>query len=188
MRIKLNLRTVQNHHCIPINYQYPLSAVIYRILSDSSPEYSQFLHDRGYLGPDGKLRKLFTFSRLDIQPRADVKNDMLIPGNHNRITLTIASPMIDDFIQHFVIGLFQNQYLEIANNKTKCKLLVEQVEACPEPEFTSEMTFRAMSPIVLTRVVELNNKLGQYYMRPLDTGLSEAAQKSLIKKFQNHYR
>ena len=92
--------------------------------------------------------------------------------------------MIDDFIQHFVIGLFQNQYLEIANSKTKCKLLVEQVESCPEPDFTSEMTFRAMSPIVLTRVVDVNNRLGQHYIRPLDTGLSEAAQKSLIKKFQ----
>jgi len=54
---------------MPCNYQYPHTAAIYKILSQFSPDYSAFLHDRGYTGLDGKPRKLFTFFFRPI-PRA----------------------------------------------------------------------------------------------------------------------
>lgn len=60
MRLKLTLFAVKSY-MMPCNYHYPLSAAIYKILSQPSPDYSAFLHDRGYTGPDGKPCKLFTF-------------------------------------------------------------------------------------------------------------------------------
>ncbi|MFQ6116059.1 MAG: CRISPR-associated endoribonuclease Cas6, partial [bacterium] len=64
MRIKLSLRPKGKTTQIPINYQYPLSAAIYKILQQASPAYAEFLHDKGYPAPSGRLMKLFTFSRL----------------------------------------------------------------------------------------------------------------------------
>ena len=50
---------------IPINYQYPVSAAIYKILQQADEEYARFLHDTGYQKANSlKTFKLFTFSDL----------------------------------------------------------------------------------------------------------------------------
>ena len=71
MRLKITLLS-QQHQTIPFNYNYHLAAGVYKILAKASQYYSDFLHDRGYLGPDGKLRKLFTLSGLSITPKPRV--------------------------------------------------------------------------------------------------------------------
>ena len=184
MRIKLTMRTNGAVQRIPINYNYPLAARIYRILSESSPEYSRFLHDRGYNGADGKRRKLFTFSRLNIRPKPGLGREVLVIPPDRRVELIIASAMEDDFMQHFIIGLFQKQRFEIANHRTRGVLHVEQVEALAPPEFTSPMTFRALSPIVLTVSVERDGRRQPHYLRPLEEGLAEAVRNSLLKKYE----
>ncbi len=64
MRIKLTLGPVEKKCIIPINYQYPLSAAIYKILASGSLDYAEWLHQKGYLSPGGKPMKLFVFSKL----------------------------------------------------------------------------------------------------------------------------
>jgi CRISPR-associated endoribonuclease Cas6 len=80
MRFKLTLKVEKEYfgNAIPINYQYELSAVIYKILSKSSEQYAIWLHDNGFeLGL--KRFKLFTFSRLMVpQYNIDKKNERLI--------------------------------------------------------------------------------------------------------------
>ena len=52
---------------IPINYQYPLSAAIYKVLHQADEAYSLFLHETGYRKADSlKTFKLFTFSDLRV--------------------------------------------------------------------------------------------------------------------------
>lgn len=182
MRLSLKLRPGASDTTIPINYQHPLSAIIYKLLSHSSQEYAGFLHNKGYLGPDGKLRKLFTFSRLLIRPRAVVLGDRLRLGRHHDISLYISSPMIEDFFQHLVVGLFQDQTIEVANGGARGKLFVEEVRVCPVPEFTSRQKFKALSPIVVTKTIETKNGLGKHYVRPDEADLSDLLRQSLIRK------
>ena len=184
MRIKLLLRTDGAAQSIPINYNYPLAAKIYHILSDSSPEYSAFLHDNGYLGADGKLRKLFTFSRLTIKPRPKLGRNSLVVERRHSIELVVSSPMQDDFIQHFVVGLFQQQKFELASNGVQGRLHVERVEVCEQPVFSGETRFRALSPIVLSTPVERHGRLIAHYLRPLEEEVAETMRKSLLKKYQ----
>ncbi|MFA6780289.1 MAG: hypothetical protein WCU80_11010 [Paludibacteraceae bacterium] len=68
MRFKLTLQLEKRRYCdlIPLNYQYECSAVIYRILSRSNTDYSQWLHENGFQLENGKQFKLFTFSRLRV--------------------------------------------------------------------------------------------------------------------------
>jgi len=187
MRLKLTLRSAEPLTYLPLNYQYPIAAKIYHILSESSPEYSAFLHDNGYIGPDGKLRKLFTFSRLHIQPKYGRHGDMLILRPYHRLTLYISSPMIEDFVQNLVIGLFQDQAIEIANRKAKGAFRVEQVETCVPPDFTSPMRFKVLSPIVVTKASRDEEKKTPHYYRPHEDELSEAIRRSLIKKYETAY-
>jgi len=68
MRFKRTLQLEKRRYgdLIPLNYQYECSAVIYRILSRSSTEYSQWSHENGFQLENGKQFKLFTFSRLQV--------------------------------------------------------------------------------------------------------------------------
>ncbi len=67
MKFKLLLRCTQPQNTIPLNYQYPLSAAIYKILNRADAAYAQFLHDTGYRKTDSlKSFKLFTFSDLNV--------------------------------------------------------------------------------------------------------------------------
>ncbi|HRQ50886.1 MAG TPA: hypothetical protein PLR74_10150, partial [Agriterribacter sp.] len=45
---------------IPVNYAYPLSAALYRIIAKGDAGYASFLHETGY----GKGFKFFTFSQI----------------------------------------------------------------------------------------------------------------------------
>ena len=60
MRLKINLQA-NNSAFLTSAYQYPLSAAIYKLLKFGSPEFSAFLHSKGYR-LEGKTYKLFTFA------------------------------------------------------------------------------------------------------------------------------
>lgn len=47
MRFNLTLQT-QNENYLPINYQYPFSAAIYKIIQWADEGYASFLHEEGY--------------------------------------------------------------------------------------------------------------------------------------------
>lgn len=60
MRFLLFLQCNKRGEVLPINYQYPLSAAIYKIPDQADAEYAAFLRKSGY----GKGFKLFTFSDI----------------------------------------------------------------------------------------------------------------------------
>ncbi len=49
---------------LPLNYQYPLSAWIYKVLARGDRGFAEFLHEQGYKMENQKTFKLFTFSNL----------------------------------------------------------------------------------------------------------------------------
>lgn len=186
LRIKLSLQPVEAETRIPINYQYPLSAAIYKIVSAASPEYAGWLHARGYLSSNGKPMKLFVFSRLIFQKPERLFN-VLIVKNHSPCTLYISSPMLDDFVQNFVAGLFDQTTIEIGNPQTVGRFRVTGVETLPDPDFSSAVMYRCLSPIVVSTIHEHNGKLHQYYLRPDDERLSELVRNNLIRKHEIVY-
>ena len=68
MRFKITFRTDRSlGDCLPINYQYEQSAVIYKILSNADKAYSAWLHDNGFQLNNGKHFKLFCYSRFQFE-------------------------------------------------------------------------------------------------------------------------
>lgn len=187
MRIKLTLRPFRNV-IVPVNYQYPLSSAIYTIINTASPEYSDFLHNQGYIGPDGKLRKLYTFSFLKFYSPKKLKDKKFHLNKHDTATLIMCSPMLKDFIQNFVVGLFTHQKIEINTQGHRAPFFVEQVETLEEPEFKEEMKFRMLSPLVVTTQIDTDNGLQTYYYRPFDEKISKAVRQNLIKKYETIYQ
>lgn len=182
MRISLQLRTDGHSATVPLNYQYPLSAAIYKILRQASPEYAAFLHDQGYAAPSGRLMKLFTFSKLWIP--GGRKQGRWLRGSDGVWRLQIGSAMQEEFVQNFVLGLFETARLTIMGLGARAELNVEQVEALPAPSFEQVCRFKCLSPIAASTMREHNGKLQPYYYRPYDAGLSGALHKNLLEKYQ----
>lgn len=185
MRLKLTLVPKHRGCKIPINYQYPLSAAIYRILSSASPEYAEFLHWKGYLTEQGKPQKLFTFSYLS---GMKFRNGVLNALPHQECTLFVSSPMIEDFIQNLVIGLFENQEIAIGNHLVTGRFQVAQVESEVTPNFLPETQFKCLSPFVVSTMKERDGRLQPHYLRPDDSELSEAVRQNLVRKFETVYQ
>lgn len=174
MRIQI-LADVGNGISLPINYNHLLVGVIYKFLAESNPEYADFLHDEGYR-TDEKRFKLFTFSQL-MAERRQITGDRI----HFRSPLTwfVSSP-VEQFLSHFADTLLTQGRLTIGPNQLK----IIDVTIPRTPRFRSEMTFRCLSPIVMSAVRMNKDQQRTHYCLPDDPELSELIRKNLLRKHQ----
>src|SRR5699024_10914126 len=125
MRFKLNLyKTFGNE--IPINYQYPLSAAIYRILNKGDAEYASFLHEKGY----GKGYKFFTFS--DLKLKFKLVNDDRMRLLEERVSFYVHFHL-PEASRTFVEGLFKSEEIVIADRKSKVVFRVQSIFSMDNP-------------------------------------------------------
>jgi CRISPR-associated endoribonuclease Cas6 len=98
--------------------------------------------------------------------------------------LQIGSPMLEEFVQNFVIGLFESAELTLASQGIRAEFRIERVETLPTPKFRESSRFKCLSPIAVSTMHERQGRLQPYYYRPHDAGLSEALRKNLLEKYQ----
>lgn len=185
MRFKVNLEVQNNNDCLlPINYQYELSAWIYNILNYGDAEFAKWLHQKGYR--NGKKQfKLFNFSNLKI-------NDYKVHNDR----LKIYSPLISFFISFyplesispFINGLFKKQELTIADKISKVNFKVNSIDKQPDPEFTNNMAFRCISPLVISYADEQMRNKKADYLFPDGEKYQRIFLQNLMNKFQVFYQ
>lgn len=167
MNFKLTIEGKQQQ-IIPINYQYPLSAALYKILEKGNEQYAEFLHDQGY----GKGFKFFTFSQISCPFKID--NDRLKLLS-NSLTLMVSFH-IPQAMESFIKGLFQSEQIEIADKKSKARFSVKSVESLPnilQQHKENEIVNVLLTP--LSPVVSgLQNEKGNYdFLAPDDPRFTE---------------
>lgn len=168
MRFQLRLISPGNTSIIPVNYQYPLSAAVYRIIAKGDTQYAAFLHEKGY----GKGFKLFTFSQISCPFK--IENDrMLLPGNEFRFQIAFHLPLA---AENFVKGLFQQERIEIADKISKAGFTVKTVESLLNPlqqykeNEIVNIQLKPLSPIV----AGMQNEKGNYdFFNPADPRFAE---------------
>lgn len=174
MRFSIKLTTAGRE--IPINYQYPLSAAIYKILNKADEDYAEFLHEKGY----GKGFKFFCFSDLRGKFRADGDRLQLLSDT---ISFEISFHL-PEASQNFIKGLFLSQKIEIADKKSKPSFVVQSVKAMPNPfeaKKDNDILSFGLQP-ASPCVVGIKNERGNYdFLSPEDTRFTE----SLIYNWRN---
>jgi CRISPR-associated endoribonuclease Cas6 len=139
MRFKLKLLAKSKEAILPINYQYPLSAAIYKILAKGDANYADFLHEKGY----GKGYKFFTFSDLEFKFRREGDRILLLDP---RVAVVVRFHL-PEASRVFVEGLFKSEEIVIADKKSKVVLLVESIISLNNP--LKEMDERGMQQILV---------------------------------------
>ncbi len=183
MRIELTLSCKVNQ-IINLNYQYQLSSVIYHILNKGSEEYARFLHDRGYKS-SGKNFKLFTFA-LKLG-RIRVKFDHAVLLDH-QVKLLISSPLNNEFIQNFTIGLFRSESIVLTGYHSTVTFEITSARIIPAPEFSERNEFILLSPLVLAYPKVSNGRIIEQYVRPDETSeINRLLNLNLKNKYKTLY-
>ncbi len=181
MRFRLTLHIDRNYgDRLPFNYQYEQSAVIYHILSRADKQFAIWLHDNGYKADGGKRFKLFTFSRFSFERYGVDKENKCLIVMGDKVTWTINF-LPEKSTQKFIQGLFADQHILIGNKQHHVAFDIVQVEALPTIKVTSEMKFRATSPVCIKEHV--GNRIR--YMSPNDSHYGEAILKGLLSRYQS---
>lgn len=158
MRFLLKLFAINCPAILPLNYQYPLSAVIYSILHRADMDYAHFLHETGYKQSENSLKafKFFTFSGISTPFR--------IQGDRMQLTTPEAELIVTFHLPHaaetFIKGLFINQEIEIADKRSRARFRINQVESIPSGlsrNAIQGLILRPLSPVVCGRKNEKKN-------------------------------
>lgn len=183
MRFKIHLGVARGS-VLPINYQYPISSWIYKSINRADSEFAKFLHEKGYTGPkEGKPFKFFTFSKLVI-PKREIFEDRLIikcPVIYFEVSF-----LIEEAVEKFITGIFQNQYFGIGDKKSNVDFEVMGIEARPISIESDEVKVTTHSPIVVCQPEHLNGKLRAKYLSPLDSNYKKYFLRNLIRKTENY--
>lgn len=176
MRLTITLSTTQKQPIIPVNYQYPLSAAIYKILEKGDSAYAEFLHESGY----GKGFKLFCFSQINC-PFLIYSDRLLLKRNELDFKVAFHLPLA---AENFIKGLFQSEQLDVADKHSRAHFVVKSIESLPNPlaQFKeNELAKHSLvphSPVV----AGIRNEKGNYdFLPPGDPRFIE----SLISNWRN---
>lgn len=163
MQFFITLSSFKKNAIIPVNYSYPLSAAIYKILHRADAAYATFLHEKGY----GKGFKLFTFSQINCPFRMEGDRLRLL-AHEMGLTISFHVPRS---AETFIKGIFMMQEIVIADKKSKETFMVRSIEAqaealngTPEREMV-HVDIAPLSPVVCG----LKNDRGNYdFLSPAD--------------------
>ncbi len=183
MRFQLTLECKKLPALLPVNYQYPLSAVIYHILQNANADFANFLHDTGY-GQGFKSFKLFTFSDM-ITPFKMCGDRMQLLTDKATLNICFYLP---DAAENFIKGLFMNQEIQIGDQISRVHFQVSQVEVVAEKlnaQAYQKIILQPMSPVV----AGIKNEKGIYtYLDPHDPEFAESLIYNWLQKYKAIYR
>ncbi|MEM9822463.1 MAG: CRISPR-associated endoribonuclease Cas6 [Bacteroidota bacterium] len=179
MRLQLTLDHPPNQ-VLPINYQYLISSWIYRTLGNADATYAGRLHDLGY-DFGSKKYKLFTFGPLvPVLYQIDQKNRaFILRKGPSQLQLSF---FVDEALQKFVLGLFQNQQFVLRSGRFGAAMVVQEAITLPPPFFKTSMRFRTLSPVCIG-AYEANQEHAQY-RSPLDKDYAQLLLMNLWRKQQ----
>lgn len=181
MRIKITFNRTGRQRMLPMDYQYYISAWIYKVIRNADEEFADFLHNTGY-GEATKPYKLFCFDRLNFGKPKLWKDKKLFEIRQDTLELNISFD-IKEVASNFIKGLFMDQAFFLGNRFNGIDLKVVQVAVLEEPDFKETMHYRLNSPWVVSYKTE-EDRYPQY-LSPSDDRFLSLAEKHIKEKAKN---
>jgi CRISPR-associated endoribonuclease Cas6 len=187
MRIKIEFKLSGKRQVLPLNYQYPLSAWIYKVLARADMKFAEFLHEQGFRMENQKTFKLFTFSNLQFPTNTfrviKGTDRMEIFAERAKLILAFQIPVT---AEKFVSGLFSDQRAEIGDRISKIEMEVGTIEMLALPVLAERMIIRTLSPVVVSKKTETDKQ--EQYLKPGDLEYEALFFKNLTDKHNAYNR
>ncbi|HWR29217.1 MAG TPA: CRISPR-associated endoribonuclease Cas6 [Negativicutes bacterium] len=166
---------------LPINNSYLLSSLIYNIVDRSSSEYAERLHEQGYR-LENRAFKLFTYSPVYPGHRRKwvIHENGSMSTGERLLHFTISSPK-EEFVEHLILGLLHEPVVSIGNERFR----VETVRKLDVPDFSDDMRFIMLSPLVCT-TKQAEDRYPQFLF-PGDPDFRRVLKDNLCRKYQTLY-
>lgn len=181
MKFTLTLQSLEKNAVLPINYQYPLSAWIYRILEYGDPVLAQLLHQEGYV--EGNRRyKFYSFSELRTVKHR-IERDRLILL-HPEVSFSIQF-LAEHAAQVMVMGLFKEAGAFFLGDKVSgAQFVIRSIQMDMLPPLGESIDLFTVSPVVVSTVIHTpEGKLSREYLRPFDEAYPAQIIGNLERKF-----
>ena len=183
MRFKLSLdidkRSFGNR--LPINYQYELSAWIYKIVAQGDEQYAKWLHENGFSEKHRNF-KMFVFSNLYSQGIKFEKDRLIFCSDKASFYLSLLP---EKSTESFIKGIFQEQSFTLGDRVSKVQFIVRQIELTPPPSFKDNFVFKTLSPVV----VSIGQEESRYplYISPEENNYGQLIINNLTEKYKLFY-
>ncbi len=163
MRITIKLKPLRYPAAIPISH-HSWQSFIYEMVEAVNPQLSQAVHDSGWAASEGagasKRFKFFVFS-VPEAPRGFVFQGDEKVFESGTVFWQVSS-LCGEFITSLVAGMASQRIVRIGRTQFE----VEDIQFVPPPEFSDEMRFIALSPLVASKPVNLpDGKSQKVYLR-----------------------
>lgn len=182
MRFEITMNRTGKQRMLPMDYQYYISAWIYKVLRQADSDFATFLHSKGYGDSDTKLYKLFCFSRLNFGKPTLWKDRKLFEISNTTISLKVAFD-VPKVATTFIKGLFLEQDFYLGNKFNGMDLKVSNVAALTEPDFKKTMHYRLQSPWVVS--FQPDNSKPPKYIKPEEEGFHDLSVKHIQEKYES---
>jgi CRISPR-associated endoribonuclease Cas6 len=167
MRVKLLLSIVQpeKQSVLPINYQYEFSSWFRRNFSRPGSPFLEFLDKNGGSQiVEGGFR-LFCFSNPYIPKLHQVDDRLVLKCQAISIILSLL-----DYpgLSYVLMDQFLNQRFSIGDSISSVDFQVTELKFIPDPEFSSHMSFKTISPILISASQKSKSDWNPVYLNPFD--------------------
>ncbi len=171
MRAKIFLQKVSGSS-LSYNYQYYLASMLYKKLALVDTILANELHST-------KQFKFYTFSNIIIEDKK--RSEMGL--NFNNAHIFLSSPD-KNFICSFTDGLLQNPVFRLNG----MQLIVKQIEILRELRIDKETyTVYTLSPIYIKTQREVDGKLKEWDLYPMDGKWYENLHQNLVSRYKEYY-
>ncbi len=172
MRVTMDFIT-DNGLKLPIQHKECIQGLLYKHMA---PATGKFLHDNGYIGPTGRIFKMWTFSNIHAKLCHDTRSNMFIIPS--KFSLTIASAYESTIIE--LASNLMNEEVVLNNAQLK----VEKMAVNRDNVTKDTLRFRTLSPVTeySTLSTPAGKKVTHYYC-PMEKEFSELIYNNLKSKY-----
>ena len=192
MKFKIKFNLSGKRQLLPFNYQYPLSAWIYKVLAKADFDFTKILHDNGYRIENGKSFKLFTYSNLQFPKHtwkpARQKDRMEVWARKAWLTVSFQFP---EQGEKFVMGLFKQQKAFVGDKISGVDMEVESIEVVKDVEIRGcedveirgcvNVKMKAVTAIVLG--INVEGEKNEQYELPIHADYKKLFLQNLLDKY-----
>jgi len=184
MRFKLTLNIEHQVYGsrLPINYQYEMSAWIYRIISQGDEQYAEWLHQNGFSDEKFRKFKLFVFSNLYSQGIKYVHDRLIFRSDKASLYLSLLP---EKSTEAFIRGIFREQAFSLGDRQSRVQFNVQQIELTPPPDFSDNFVFKTISPVVISTQADRDHH--PRYLSPDESDYRQMIISNLKEKYKSFH-